>query len=401
MGIKNTEQFNVMTDEQLNEAVKDYQNQLKNIQWDLYWKLKEKNQDGLNEECYFEAIGDKILNKENLIKCIEAYNESNKKNQNGKNNFWPYIITVCKNEARKKYNKKYPYDDISEGEARKLKEEKAALQKEGYSEEANKIEIPRKFPLNISKMENNEKKYGLISEDFVMAMEKSQNNKDIISIFEKINKEGNNKKGINFFPLFSTERIVYSLQNKNEDAMKEYAKEEENKVESVINKNFAAYYVKDYSETEEIKKLIDSELKLLKELKDINIEEDDPEKPCGYYNCNLLNVVFTSYCKIKNCEIKKKGTVSANRRLFIDELAGYGIKLSSKTNEKAKQPIIKSMLHEMSMAENSIPEEITITEDDVESARLSLLRKLIDIELDPDGRMEEYLKEKALSDMFS
>jgi len=59
------------------------------------------------------------------------------------------------------------------------------------------------------------------------------------------------------------------------------------------------------------------------------------------------------------------------------------------------------MLHEMSMAENSIPEEITITEDDVESARLSLLRKLIDIELDPDGRMEEYMKEKVLSDMFS
>lgn len=394
MDIKNTEQFNVMTDEQLNEAVKDYQNQLRNIQWDLYWKLRKKP-DGLDEDCYFEAIGDKILNKENLIKCIEAYNESNKKNQNGKNNFWPYIITVCKNEARKKYNKKYPYDDISEGEARKLKEEKAALQKEGYSEEANKIEIPRKFPLNISKMENNEKKYGLISEDFVMAMEKSQNNKDIISIFKDIIDNNNDRK---LFPLISTERIVYSLQNKNEDAMKEYAKKEKNKVESVIVKNFAAYYVKDYSETEKIKKLIDSELKLLKELKDINIEEDNPEKPCGYYKCNLLNVVFTSYCKIKNCEIKKKGTVSANRTDFIRE---YGIKLSSKTNEKEKQPIIKSMLHEMSMAENSIPEEITITEDDVESARLNLLRKLIDIELDPDGRMEEYLKEKVLSDMFS
>lgn len=387
MDIKNTEQFNVMTDEQLNEAVKDYQNQLRNIQLDLLYKLMEKKyQNNSEEDRYLAAIYDKIFKDENLIKCIEAYNKS------GKNNFWQYIIKVCKNEVGKIYNKENP-PAIPESEGRKRKEKKAALQKEGYSEEANKIEIPRNFPLNISEMEDNEKKYGLISEDFVMAMEKSQNNIDIISIFKDINEKGNDKKGINFFPLFSTERIVYSLQNKNEDAMKEYAKEEENKVENVIVKNFAAYYVKDYSETEGIEKLIDSELKLLK---DINTKENDPKKRCGYYDCNLLNVVFTSYCKIKD-----DGTVSANRGSFIRELAGYGIKLSSKTNEKAKQPIIKSMLHEMSMAENSIPEEITITEDDVESARLRLLRKLIDIELDPDGRMEEYLKEKVLSDIFS
>lgn len=385
MDIKNTEQFNVMTDEQLNEAVKDYQNQLKNIQWDLYWKLKEKNQDGLNEECYFEAIGDKILNKENLIKSIEAYNKSDK------NNFLPYIIRVCKNKATKIYNEKYPYA-IPESEVRKRKEEKAALQKEGYSEEANKIEIPRKFPLNISKMENNEKKYGLISEDFVMAMEKSQNNKDIISIFKDIIDNNNNRK---LFPLISTERIVYSLQNKNEDAMKEYAKEEKNKVGSVIVKNFAAYYVKDYSETEEIKKLIDSELKLLKELKDINIEEDDPEKPCGYYDCNLLNVVFTSYCKIK-----KKGTVSANRGLFIDELAGYGIKTPPKKEKNTTKSDMKSMLYAMSMPENNIPEEIAITEDNAEKARLELFRKLIDIELDADGSMQEYVNEYIKAQMF-
>lgn len=199
------------------------------------------------------------------------------------------------------------------------------------------------------------------------------------------------------FPLVITERIVYLLQEQKQ--MRQYAKNESKKVKDVIDDEFAKHYLKEYSEDMSALKIAKLELKLSKEF---GVTDENKNKPCGYYDYNLYIEVFTSY---SYCKSNRKGTVSDNRGDFIkkisEELTDYGIKLSPKTNEKAKQPIIKSMLHEMSMAENSIPEEITITEDDVESARLSLLRKLIDIELDPDGRMEEYMKEKALSYMFS
>ncbi len=415
----------MMTNEQLNEAVVKYRELINKNQQEknkkeidrlyneivttLIDKVKSAPTDGIhNNQIAEDAIIEFISPKNNGGKSELQTHIENYDTEKKKVDFFNYIQKkldfIKKDIIKEEINAnllpdqkdaigklKEEIDRLKKGIKNTTNPEELGTLKEEIKKLEEKIKDAkqnRNISLNDNGDDEDDKNYAVEEKirDEKATLDSLEITETFITALELINEKDNK-----MIKMLSTERLVWYLQTFPID----YSPYE-NRAKNIICNEFAKHYIENYCENNTVSENIKKKLKPLKEF---DVTGENENKPCGYYPekkpMNLKNVVFTTYGDI----VEK--TVSNNRNSFADKIGEiYGIKTPPKKEKNTTKSDMKSMLYAMSMPENNIPEEIAITEDNAEKARLELFRKLIDIELDADGSMQEYVNEYIKAQMF-
>jgi len=221
---------------------------------------KNKNKQETEEDCETATIY-KLLEREKFKSIFDKYDPNHKQNAT----FTTYFENAIENEIKRAKAGRKQTITYENGKKETYYTQNQSLDDlKDYEDKTYNFESPTYYAEDMDLMER-----------FVIA--------------SKIIKENKKRK---LFPLFITERIVYFLQEQKR--MRQYAKNESEKVKDVIDDEFAKHYLKEYSEDMSAIKIAKLELKLSKEF---GVTGKNENKPCGYHPCNLYNKVLPATVK--------------------------------------------------------------------------------------------------------